>query len=222
MAWDKGFNFRGTVGYVADGANETYIVGDSYPTTRNTVTFGWIGGLGTFADRSAANDRRLAGINYNNATSVFQVDLIAAGAFTVHLGLGDQAGGGNAGCAVVVKDSGSTLATVNFNANVGNVFTDATGAVLNNTTWPAGEVGAALTFATTTLTLTFTSPGYWTMAHLFVSQGGVAPPTVTYPQLERGIRGLARGVAGGIARSFVRKDRIFVPSYATYDLQAAA
>lgn len=47
--------------------------------------------------------------------------------------------------------------------------------------------------------------------------------TVTYPQLERGVRGLARGVAGGIARSFVRRDRIFVPAYAVLgDLKAAA
>lgn len=51
---------------------------------------------------------------------------------------------------------------------------------------------------------------------------GAGPTAPTYPQLERGIRGLARGVAGGIARSFVRKDRIFVPAYATYDLKAAA
>lgn len=70
-----------------------------------------------------------------------------------------------------------------------------------------------------------TSPsniGFTTVVAAFKASGG-APPSVTYPQLERGIRGLARGVAGGIARSFVRRDRIFVPAYAVLgDLQAAA
>lgn len=43
-----------------------------------------------------------------------------------------------------------------------------------------------------------------------VAAGGGAP---TYPQLERGIRGLARGVYdGGVARSMGRRDRIFVPA----------
>lgn len=61
----------------------------------------------------------------------------------------------------------------------------------------------------------------WT-ADTIPTGGGGGGGSPTYPQLERGIRGLARGVAGGIARSFVRKDRIFVPAYATYDLKAAA
>lgn len=56
----------------------------------------------------------------------------------------------------------------------------------------------------------------------FLSAGG-APASPTYPQLERGIRGLARGVAGGIARTFERRGRILVPSYAVLgDLKAAA
>lgn len=176
-AWDKGFNFRGTSGYVSDGATETYVLAEGYPTTRNSVTFGFTSGVGSLqpVDRSAANDRRLAGINYDNTARVFQIDLPSAGTYTVHLALGDQAGGGNASCTVVVKDTATTLATVNFDASVANQFTDATGAALTNVTWPAGEVGASLTFATTTLNLALSSAGYWTIAHVFVSQGGAAP-----------------------------------------------
>jgi hypothetical protein len=47
---------------------------------------------------------------------------------------------------------------------------------------------------------------------------------VTYPRLERAQRGVNRGRNGGIARSFVRRSRIFVPVYAWTGtpLQAAA
>lgn len=63
---------------------------------------------------------------------------------------------------------------------------------------------------------------YTMLVAAFKGAGGGPPASPTYPQLERGIRGLGRGLAGGLARSFVRKDRIFIPAYATYDLQAAA
>lgn len=178
MSFDKGFNFRDTAAPTsqpAEGPNETYVLHDNYPTTRNAVTFGWDTGIAGF-DRTVTNDRRLCGINYNNATSIFQMDLPATGTYIVHLALGDQGGGGNASCTAVVKDNTSTLATVNFAANVANVFTDATGAVLNQTTWPGSEVGVSLTFATTTLKLVMTSAGYWTIAHLRVVQSsGPAP-----------------------------------------------
>lgn len=56
----------------------------------------------------------------------------------------------------------------------------------------------------------------------FLAAGG-GPSVPTYPQLERGIRGLTRGLRGGLARSFVRRDRIFVPAYAVVgDLKVAA
>lgn len=190
MSWDKGFNFRNSALYVTDGTNETYVVSsaDLYKTTRNGVDFGWsvVAGLAG-ADRSSGNDRRLAGINYNNATQTFQVDLPAAGSYTVQLALGDQGAGGDASCTATVKDSAATLATVNFAANVANQFTDATGAILTNVTWPGSEVAATLTFATTTLNLVMSSASYWTIAHLFVSQAG-GSPTVTGPFRSRNLR----------------------------------
>lgn len=57
----------------------------------------------------------------------------------------------------------------------------------------------------------------------FTDAGGGGGATITYPELERGIRGLTRGVVPGLARSFVRRDRIFVPAYAVVgDLRVAA
>ena len=40
----QAFNFRGTVGYVADAAGETYanVSADPYPTSRDGRTFGWV------------------------------------------------------------------------------------------------------------------------------------------------------------------------------------
>lgn len=216
MAWDKGFNFRGTSGYVSDGANETYVLAEGYPTTRNSVTFGFTTGTGVVqgVDRSATNDRRLAGINYDNSSRIFQVDLPASGAYTVHLALGDQAGGGNAICAAAIQDTLTPLTTVNFAANTANNFTDATGAVYTNVTWSGSETGVSLTFSTTTLNLALTSAGYWTIAHLFVSQGGGSPS-----------RGLFRtspvsgvGIGGSFFRDplqareqMVKRNQIFVP-----------
>ena len=52
------------------------------------------------------------------------------------------------------------------------------------------------------------------IAFALIPGGGGPPAGPTYPQLERGIRGLARGLSGGIARTFERRDRIFVPAYA--------
>jgi len=94
MAWDKGFNFRGTSGYVTDGANETYVLlGDAYPVTRNGVTFGWLSAPSS-GDRDSTIDRRLAGINYtaNDGASQrdFQIDLPAAGDYIISLALGDH------------------------------------------------------------------------------------------------------------------------------------
>lgn len=58
----------------------------------------------------------------------------------------------------------------------------------------------------------------------FKAGGGGGGATVTYPELERGTnRGSNRGRNTGIARSFVRRDRVFVPAYAVVgDLKVAA
>lgn len=186
-AFDKGFNFRGNAapggGFSGDGPNETYVLAEGYPTTRNSVTFGFTTGVGSLGaiDRLTTNDRRLVGINFDNTPRIFQIDLPAPGTYTVHLALGDASGGGNSVCSAIVQDTLTPLATVNFDASVANQFTDATGAAYTNTTWPGSETGVSLTFSTSTLNLSLSSAGYWTIAHVFVSQGGSPPPASRAP-----------------------------------------
>jgi hypothetical protein len=101
LSWDKGFNFRQTSGFVTDGANETYVLsGDSYPATRNGVTFGWEDAPSGDRDRNSGIDRRLAGMNFVSSAAGasayrFRVDLPAAGDYAVRLAIGDEANGSN-------------------------------------------------------------------------------------------------------------------------------
>lgn len=185
MATDKGWNFRDTAGYVIDGANETYVIDtETYPTTRNGMTFGW-DVAATVANRDSGIDRRCAGINYfAGSNKSFQVDLPSVGMYIPHLALGDQVGGGNAVCKAEIRDGGSLLATINYAGNVAAQFTDAAGtAFASAALWAAGEAGTApLTFGSTTFNLVMSSPaGAWVLAHLrIVSLDAAAPrPFIT-------------------------------------------
>lgn len=96
LAWDtEGFNFRETCAYVTDGADETCARGqsqDSYPTTRNSLDFGWGASYDTGRDRDSGLDRRIAGQAYraNDGTqSVWCVDGITAGTYDVAAAFGD-------------------------------------------------------------------------------------------------------------------------------------
>jgi outer membrane protein assembly factor BamB len=179
-SFDKGFNFRKSQAYVTDGANETYVLGDLYPTTRNGVTFGWGTNIANVnRDRVATNDRRLAGVNQqtNNGTQVtFRVDLPAPGTYQIHLALGD-AGFGQANQYLQILDNTTVLMTID-KRGVGTAaqqFYDATGALLTNTTWPTSEKPTTLTFASTTLNVVIGSPtsvtNSSTLAHLRIADG---------------------------------------------------
>ena len=64
------FNFRETAGYVTDGAGETYVLNDVYPTVRDTLTFGYDSTTGiSTRDRVDTNDPEFAGEHFidNNA-----------------------------------------------------------------------------------------------------------------------------------------------------------
>src|SRR3990167_6684343 len=90
MAWDKGFDFRNTSAYVTDPADHTYVLHtETYPTTRNGVTFGWSAGTIDSRDRDSGIDARLAGINFGAATGTFRVDLPATGDYDVRIASGD-------------------------------------------------------------------------------------------------------------------------------------
>lgn len=174
MAWDKGFNFRATDSYVTDGADETYVRGntDAYPTTRNGVTFGWEDSIGGAIDRASGNDRRLAGINYTSTTNHrFRVDLPATGDYTVALAMGDAASSQEAKWAW--KDDTTTLGSISHNGTTAaNYFYDPTDTEYTNLTWPGSNTAVQYTFATTIFRVQtngtlFVNP---TIAHVFLSQ----------------------------------------------------
>jgi hypothetical protein len=181
MAWDKGFDFRGTSGYVTDPANCTYVLGEAYPTTRNSVTFGWEGTTASVADRDAGISAKLAGINFANPAKDFRVDLPAAGPYLVSLAVGDQASGSNAVVTTIIKDTATTLMTLT-GQTVTAEFYDATGALLTTAAWPAGNVAVEKTFATTLCRMSMSIPsGFWRVAHLFLSQVAVVASASATP-----------------------------------------
>src|SRR5262245_50094126 len=140
MAWTKGFNFRSTSGFVTDAADDTYVLtngsnqGEQYPTTRNSVTFGYTS-LVTLGDRdrNAGNNAKLAGIHFPDTEAnetIFRVDLPATGNYRVRLAMGDP-DNASTGQKVLIRDNGSTLATITGDA-AANSFRDATGTELTH------------------------------------------------------------------------------------------
>lgn len=197
-AWDKGFNFRATSGYVTDGTNQTYVIDtDVYPTTRNGVTFGWnystclsdLGG-GT-RDRDSGIDVRLAGMHFianRDERCTFKVDLPAAGTYIITLGYGD-AGGNAKNNYIVVKDSTTDVITLSAVTTAATpTFGDAVGSTYNAATWPGSQTTSTEVFATTTLDMIIGSglaPDATdaSIAHLFISQvaSGVSNSVSTTP-----------------------------------------
>jgi hypothetical protein len=151
-----GINFRNTAGYVADGAGETYSLGEAYPTTRGGLTFGFSASLAANSrNRDSGVDRRLAGCVFavNTAgTTDFVLDLPSGpGAYAVRIALGDAGNAQNHKC--VIKDGASVLGSIEADTTVGQ-FLDATGAVLFSGTWPGGNTAVPLTFASGQIVLT--------------------------------------------------------------------
>lgn len=181
-----GINFRATSGYVTDNAGETYSLGEAYPTTRGGITFGWdVDSTAHSRDRNSGNDRRLAGIVFENATTrELRVDLPAAGTYPVKVAFGD-AGFDQAQQKWSIKDGASTtLDTVDdAGGTVANHFDDVLGTDYTNATWPGSAASKNYTFATTQLRVALlsnsgTNPAI-TIAHLFVGDaigGAKGPP----------------------------------------------
>lgn len=185
---DIGINFRSTSGYVTDGANETYCVGDTYPTSRGGFTFGWTAALSDGKrDRSNSIDRRLAGINKagNSATGrrIFRINLPFAGPYQIDLALGD-AGSDQFYQYAVLKDNTTTIATLDKSSGtraLSTAFYDAAGNLQTKTSWPTDKVSINHTFASTTFFLeigtTTTQTGDSTVAHvrLLSTEGSSSP-----------------------------------------------
>lgn len=180
----SGINFRGSSGFVTDPANCTYCAIDMYPTTRGGVTFGWLSVSNVAAaDRSAAVDARLAGINYvsNSSASPMtcRVDLPSAGTYAINLAIGDQAAASHPQY-VQLKDGATSLFTMSGVTSAGNSFRDASGAQWSAAAWPGSNVSATITMAGTNLSIIVGSATSQSdasvLAHIFWALAASGPP----------------------------------------------
>lgn len=154
MTWIKGFAFRATAGFVTDAANDTYVVADAYPTTRNGVTFGYVGSMTgiSFIDNSTTVDPRLAGKNeVGNAAFIFpdfRIDLEGADQYDIRLANGSLTYG-QFEQYVQIRDGTTTpVLTLNNAARpqTAGDFFDAANVKLNQTTWPGSNAAVRVTF----------------------------------------------------------------------------
>ena len=218
MSWDKGFDFRGTPGYVTDPANCTYFIADAYPTTRNGVTFGWEDSspVGYGADRSNTIDPRLAGINFflNVGSYRFRVDLPASGTYLVSLAVGDAT---NAWASQYcqIRDNTTALKTVSGSTAAG-YFIDAQGNNLSAAAWPGSNVAYSGSFASTIFRAALgqnTDGSVWTIAHIFISQSAGGGTTISVTDADSGSDSLSQLLVSlGIADSGSGADSPGYPS----------
>lgn len=183
MAWTKGFNFRSTSAFVTDTGNNTYVTLDTYPTTRNGVTFGWDTGVGVDKrDRNSVVDERFAGSNFPNTPydyKYFQVDLPAAGDYTVRLSMGDYSYGQPVIFALL--DNNTVLTSVAGASTLANQYRDITGVIRTSPSdWISNNAAYTGSFATTTLKLRVGDGGSsaygGSVTHLWIDQVAVVTP----------------------------------------------
>jgi hypothetical protein len=204
MTYPQGINFRDTLAYVTDGANESFATyngfNPTYPTTTaqgNTV--GWEGAVGNGRDRTTSNDRRLAGIQFTSSSQVdFRFDLPAAGSYNIRIAAGDAGGVNNTNWSLV--DGTTALVTLTSGTNsVANSFRDATNTVLTAAAWPSSNTAVTQTFATTICRFRSTSSGNDAIAHFYIES---ASGTQTF--IYTAVGGFVLGGAALVTRSAVK------------------
>jgi len=183
MAWDKGFNFRQTSGFVTDPADHTYVLyGDAYPVTRNGVTFGFTGAqaFGGDRDRNAGIDPRIAGLCLDIFEElVFRVDLPGPGNYQITFAGGDASNPGR--FIGDFKDGATTLFSLNLNTE--DNFIDANGTFLSTTDWPTLNTPRLISMEGSTLTVVLNTLDVVNeIAHLFISQVASGNPWYAHAQ----------------------------------------
>lgn len=198
MTWDKGWNFRGSAGYVTDGTDETYVIAsDTSPQTRIGATFQLDIAPGGAIDYNSGIDRRLAGWHEQGSgsgTSTLIVTLPAAGSWLIRLAVGCNGFTNDAN--IIVKDDTSTLFSIAHNNINADTFYDATDVARTSAAlWVANNASRTETFATTTFKLLniATNNRSAVIAHLFLSQVGGGGGFVLFPR--------PRGLSGGMHRN---------------------
>jgi hypothetical protein len=172
-----GINFRATSGYVTDGANETYSLGEA-TATRGGLTFGWGSDQNSVCrDRSSTNDRRLAGILFrgNSAGSVitFTITLPSTGEWIIRAAFGDASSTQQQ--YVTFWDNTTSFASFSNIATGANEFADATGVVRTAAAWPGSNASISRTFTTTTFKIDIGDPSgtdgeNTSIAHIYIEE----------------------------------------------------
>jgi len=165
MAFDMGFNFRATSGFVTDQNFAVPVLGEAYPNTYtnvngDSINAGWDDLTSGVQNLTNTNDARIAGNNWHNNTGAshfFQVDLSSgsapgAGTYTVDLAVGDSV---TTRIADFQLKDNTTVLIDGTNGAAGfttaaNHYIDATLVDVNATTSWTGAT-ASKTFATTTV-----------------------------------------------------------------------
>ena len=213
-AWQRGFDFRNTAGYVSDPAGDSPVLATtSYPTRNNGVTFGWVRtALVQARDRNAHQDPRLAGLNFstNGSPATFNVDLPAAGTYNVALAMGD------AGyqecwvqCQIQLLDGSTVLATLTTGQTNQNYFFDAKGNNWSAAAWPTSNLTQQVTLTGTRLTVVVgtnrATGDYTPIAFLGIAQPSgaqnyilaAAPSGLTVQQGSQGSSTITSTISGG-------------------------
>ncbi len=168
MAWTKGFNFRQTAAFITDTGNNTYVIQlntfnepiDTYPTTRNSVTFGWVHEINHedigVRDRSVTPGEKFAGKVFNSnvtVSGVFRVDLPQTGTYRVRVAQGDYSYG-SAVCTGGIKDNTTVKTTWDATTSAANKWIDATGVErTSDSDWTTNNAYWEGTFSSTILYL---------------------------------------------------------------------
>jgi len=196
MAFDMGFNFRNTAGYVTDQNFAVPVLAEAFPHTyTNTNGFsinaGWTVAPGGSQDRTNTNDARIAGDNYTanaGTPSNFQVDLSSgsapgAGTYTIDLAMGDSQAARTG--EFRLKDNATVLID---GTNGGAGFVTNTGHFIDAT---LTDVTASVAWTGTTVSKVFSSStvnletgkdnigGFTLMAHLRLALQAAASAAVS-------------------------------------------
>lgn len=199
MAFPQGINFRSTLAFVTDGANEdAELTGSTadYPfTTAQGNTVGWestnFGSGLQKRDRNSGNDRRIAGTVFNNTVSdmvQFRIDLDGAGNYRVGLAAGDA--NYSTTTKVTLFDNNTQLAVLaNGTTSAAQRFFDATGTEYTNLTWPGNQSLVQYAFASSVLRLKADGATQMLLNHFYVSKalsaamGGYPRPNHLRPRI---------------------------------------
>lgn len=171
-----GLDFRNTSGYATDPANNTYCLGDQYPTTRGGLTFGYINDeSGSTRDRDNTNDARLAGMIFFSDVNfeTFRVDLPAAGTYNIGCAMGDPLFAQGVQYIEIFDDVASFGAMQSSTGPSANNFYDINGNVWAQASFFANQTFKNATFSSTILKVKLGKSGVGTnhcLAHLDINQ----------------------------------------------------